>query len=108
MHKHDRALESLLCATLRDANIITLYKRDLDSYCANLGIALHNLPAQLREDGMPGQDTLYILNSLDPSGTKTQWGGWCKTLFHHIDQPLPDTPPQNLATGGTLSFPSRK
>lgn len=94
IHPHDRAMHDLICSSLRGMHTRNMKADKLIAYTSNLGVALHNIPSELRENGRVPVHTLQELNALDPGGSKNKWGGWCVMLCRTIGQELPDSPQQ--------------
>tara|TARA_B100000749_G_C18435924_1_gene470036 strand:- start:523 stop:798 length:276 start_codon:yes stop_codon:yes gene_type:complete len=90
MHKFDNALEYLICETLRGHHIGSMGEDELKRYTYKLGVALHNIPEELRKNRKLSVDTLVEIDLLDPSSTDETWGDWCRTFTNIIGQSLPN------------------
>jgi hypothetical protein len=90
MNKFDKALHDLICSSLRGCHIRDLNSIQLQKYCYNLGVALHNIPNELTTTGKVPPETYRSINELDPSGSKSNWGDWSIQFSHAIGQELPE------------------
>lgn len=89
MHAHDKALHDLICSTMRTSQATDKAKKD-PSYLNKLGVALHNIPDQLRTHGYLEVATLKAINELDPSAGRPYWGELCRSFAFTINQSLPE------------------
>jgi len=89
MNKLDRALHDLICSTLRGEHIRDMKLHELQQYSYHLGVALHNIPEHLRNQGELPLECLNAINMLDPTGSESHWGEWCTQFSSTIGQELP-------------------
>ena len=92
MRKFDKALHDLICSTLRGEHIRDMKLRELQQYNYHLGVALHNIPEHLRNQGELPLECLNAINMLDPTGSDSRWGEWCTQFSSTIGQELPGSP----------------
>lgn len=86
MHSHDQLMHDLICNTLRETNFNKIEDVNLFNY--KLGVAIHNIPNYLREDGKLPLNVCLELNELDPSAKEGEWGEWVKIALATINQEL--------------------
>tara|TARA_B100000700_G_scaffold331500_1_gene464896 strand:- start:2630 stop:2860 length:231 start_codon:yes stop_codon:yes gene_type:complete len=65
---------------------------EIQQYNYHLGVALHNIPEYLRNQGELPLECLNAINMLDPTGSESHWGEWCTQFSSTIGQKLPTAP----------------
>lgn len=85
MHHNDQVLHDLLCDTLRETHFESQSKMPKD-FNYRLGVALHNLPHDLRESGSMPLETCLAINELDPTAKQGEWGQWVTRALTTLNQ----------------------